>query len=122
MVEVFLIHRYQLLSEAIVGSLNSNGRVRCVGTAEGHGPAMERLQSLEVDVVVVDASLGHREVCETIRANPDWQGVRVVMLTAKGREVEREKGLALGADDYLTKPFSTDEVVAKVQALLAGGP
>jgi DNA-binding response OmpR family regulator len=40
------------------------------------------------------------------------------MLTAKGREVERQKGLALGADDYVTKPFSTREVVQKVRALL----
>jgi two-component system alkaline phosphatase synthesis response regulator PhoP len=40
------------------------------------------------------------------------------MLTAKGRDVEREKGMAMGADDYITKPFSTQEVVAKVQALI----
>jgi two-component system alkaline phosphatase synthesis response regulator PhoP len=59
------------------------------------------------------------EVCQAIRANPDWQSVRIVMLTAKGREVEREKGLALGADDYITKPFSTQEVVERVRELLA---
>jgi two-component system alkaline phosphatase synthesis response regulator PhoP len=59
------------------------------------------------------------EVCQAIRANPDWQKVRIIMLTAKGREVEREKGLALGADDYITKPFSTQEVVERVRELLA---
>ncbi len=48
-----------------------------------------------------------------VRANPAWKGVRIVLLTAKGRDVEREKGLALGADDYITKPFSTREVVAR---------
>ena len=59
------------------------------------------------------------EVCQAVRANPDWKGIRIIMLTAKGREVEREKGLALGADDYITKPFSTQEVVERVRELLA---
>jgi DNA-binding response OmpR family regulator len=54
-----------------------------------------------------------------IRANPEWKDVRVIMLTAKGREVEREKGLAVGADDYITKPFSTREVVKRVSEWLA---
>jgi DNA-binding response OmpR family regulator len=54
-----------------------------------------------------------------VRANPDWKGIRIIMLTAKGREVEREKGMALGADDYITKPFSTQEVVDRVRELLA---
>ena len=59
------------------------------------------------------------EVCQAIRANPDWKSIRIIMLTAKGREVEREKGMALGADDYITKPFSTQEVVGRVRELLA---
>ena len=59
------------------------------------------------------------EVCQAIRANPEWANLRIIMLTAKGREVEREKGLALGADDYITKPFSTQEVVERVRELLA---
>jgi DNA-binding response OmpR family regulator len=48
--------------------------------------------------------------------------VRIVMLTAKGRESEREKGIALGADDYITKPFSTREVVGRVRELLGVAP
>jgi len=59
------------------------------------------------------------EVCQHIRANPELRDVAIVMLTAKGREVEREKGLALGADLYITKPFSTREVVRKVKEILA---
>ena len=59
------------------------------------------------------------DVCQAIRANPEWGAVRVIMLTAKGRDVERDKGLALGADDYITKPFSTLEVVERVKKLLA---
>jgi DNA-binding response OmpR family regulator len=60
------------------------------------------------------------EVCQQIRASAEWKDIPVIMLTAKGREVEREKGFAMGADDYITKPFSTQELVAKVQAILEG--
>ena len=73
------------------------------------------------DLVLLDVMMPRKngyEVCQAIRANPDWQAVRIIMLTAKGREVEREKGLALGADDYITKPFSTQEVVERVRELL----
>ncbi len=58
------------------------------------------------------------EVCQEIRARPDWQSVKVLMLTAKGRDTEVQKGLALGADAYLTKPFATKDLVAKVKELL----
>jgi DNA-binding response OmpR family regulator len=56
-----------------------------------------------------------------LRARPEHARLPIIMLTAHGREVEREKGLALGADDYITKPFSTRQLVEKVQALLAQG-
>lgn len=74
------------------------------------------------DLILLDVMIPKRDgydVCQTIRANPDWKDVRIVMLTAKGRDVEREKGLALGADDYVTKPFSTQELTDRVKELLA---
>ncbi len=74
------------------------------------------------DLMLLDVMMPRKngyEVCQAVRANPDWKAVRIIMLTAKGREVEREKGLALGADDYITKPFSTQEVVERVRELLA---
>ena len=58
------------------------------------------------------------DLCQMIRAKPEWKDVRIIMLTAKGREVEREKGMALGADDYVTKPFSTRELVERVKTFL----
>ena len=61
-------------------------------------------------------------VCERIRANPEWKDMRIIMLTARGRDAEREKGLALGADDYITKPFSTKDAIARVEAVLARSP
>jgi len=92
-----------------------------VRTATDGEQALHAIEESPPDVVVLDINmprLNGYEVCERIRANPDWAGVRVLMLTARGRDVEREKGLALGADDYVTKPFATQEVVDRVHALL----
>ncbi|MBI3710211.1 MAG: response regulator [Proteobacteria bacterium] len=86
--------------------------------------ALKALSERAPDLVLLDVMLPGRngyELCQTIRANPDWKDVRILMLTAKSREVEREKGLALGADDYITKPFSTRELVEQVKRLLAKG-
>jgi len=58
------------------------------------------------------------DLCEKIRANPLWTSIRIIILTAKGRDSEREKGLSLGADDYMTKPFSTRELLKRVKELL----
>jgi DNA-binding response OmpR family regulator len=58
------------------------------------------------------------EVCQELRQDPEFADLRIMMLTAKGRDTEVSKGLALGADVYMTKPFSTRELVAKVKALM----
>jgi DNA-binding response OmpR family regulator len=84
--------------------------------------ALKAVRERAPDLILLDVmtpGLDGYEVCQTIRANPAWKDVRIVMLTAKSREVEREKGLALGADDYITKPFSTRELVDRVKRLLA---
>ena len=88
---------------------------------------LEEIAKAQPDLVLLDVMMPKRDgfdLCQTIRANPAWSGVRVIMLTAKGRDIEREKGLAMGADDYITKPFSTKEVVAQVAKVLgpAKGP
>jgi DNA-binding response OmpR family regulator len=83
--------------------------------------ALAEIQKSRPDLVLLDVMMPKRDgfnVCETIRANPAWQGTRVLMLTAKGRDIEREKGLALGADGYITKPFSTREVLERVSEIL----
>jgi DNA-binding response OmpR family regulator len=74
------------------------------------------------DLVLLDLMMPRRsgyDLCHTIRDNPAWKAVRVVMLTAKGQQVERAKGMALGADEYITKPFSTRAVVDRVKHMLA---
>jgi DNA-binding response OmpR family regulator len=58
------------------------------------------------------------EVCEITRLNPDYRDVKIIFLTARGDKAEIARGLALGADAYITKPFSNDQLIANVNALL----
>ena len=84
--------------------------------------ALAQVERFSPDLVLLDANLPHRdgfEVCQTLRAS-GWSQLKIVMLTAKGRETEITKGLEVGADAYVTKPFSTRDLVEKVQQMLAG--
>lgn len=95
-----------------------------VRTAKDGNEALHLIETAAPDLVLLDVMMPGQsgfDLCQTIRANPDWAGIRIIMLTAKGREVEREKGMALGADDYITKPFSTREVVERVRQYLENG-
>jgi DNA-binding response OmpR family regulator len=58
-------------------------------------------------------------VCQKIRENPELGATKVIMITAKGRDIEVAKGLALGADAYITKPFSTQDLLDHVKRLLS---
>ncbi len=83
--------------------------------------AIEAVKEAPPDLILLDVNMPKMngyEVCELVRANPQWKHIPIVMLTAKGRDIEREKGLAVGADEYITKPFSTQEVVEKVRVIL----
>ncbi len=86
--------------------------------------ALQAMAASPPDLVILDVmmpKLNGFDVCQRIRAEPAWKAVRVLMLTAKGREVEMARGLKAGADAYLTKPFSTKELVAEIRRLLAPG-
>jgi len=83
--------------------------------------ALRKIAEIRPDLVLLDIMMPKKsgfEVCQEIRANPAWASIKVVMLTAKGRDTEVQKGMALGADAYVTKPFSTKELVAKVRSVL----
>ena len=76
------------------------------------------------ELVLLDVmmpKLNGYEVCQRIRQGPRGRDVKIVMLTARGRDVDVQKGLALGADLFVTKPFSTKELVQRVKELLASG-
>ena len=73
------------------------------------------------DLVILDVMLpspNGYEVCQSLRADPKLTGIYILMLTAKSNPAEREKGLAMGADDYVSKPFSNRELVGKVRLVL----
>jgi two-component system alkaline phosphatase synthesis response regulator PhoP len=83
--------------------------------------ALRVAQDFRPDVLLLDVMMplcDGFEVCRRLRGNPATRGVRILMLTEHGREAEMERGLALGADAYITKPFSNKELVAKVRGLL----
>ena len=87
--------------------------------------ALEAIQREQPALVLLDVMRPGKtgfEVCQAVRADPALDGVRILMLTAKGRETDVSKGLALGANAYMTKPFSTRELVQKVAELLEAAP
>lgn len=96
--------------------------VRVVTRGADVVPAMEKKRP---DLVMLDVMLpdctGY-ELCETIRERPDWAGIKIIMLTVKSREVDVEKGLSLGADAYITKPFGIQDVIDTVRNLLSDTP
>jgi len=84
--------------------------------------ALEKVAETVPALVILDLmmpKLDGFEVCEKIRENPLWKDIRIIILTAKGRDTERKKGMSLGADDYMTKPFSTRDILNRVKELLA---
>ncbi|MBK7767865.1 MAG: response regulator [Sulfuritalea sp.] len=83
--------------------------------------ALAQVRAERPDMAILDVMMPHRngfEVCQDLRQDPEFKDLRIMMLTAKGRDTEVSKGMALGADIYMTKPFSTKELIAKVKALI----
>ena len=92
-----------------------------IATAATGGEALRQAARARPDLVVLDLMLPEidgREVCRRLRQDPATASVPVIMLTAKGDEVDRVVGLELGADDYVVKPFSPRELLARVRAVL----
>ncbi len=98
--------------------MQQQGYETCV--ARDGDEALAEVERFRPDLVLLDVMLPRRdgfEVCQRLRAD-GWSDLKILMLTAKGRDVEIEKGLALGADGYVTKPVSTAELVARVADML----
>jgi DNA-binding response OmpR family regulator len=86
--------------------------------------ALEQVERNRPDVVLMDVMMPIKsgfEVCQRMRERPELSHVKIVMLSAKGSEAEVNKGLSLGADLYITKPFSTQELVATINRLFEPG-
>ncbi len=95
-----------------------NYKVLVAATGE---EAMETVAKFKPDIILLDIMLpgvdGY-QVCQNVRENPQWQNTKIIFLSAKGREIDIVKGMALSADAYIKKPFAIADVVAKVKELL----
>lgn len=92
-----------------------------VSVARDGEEALAAIQTQRPDLVLLDVMMPKKngyEVCQAVKADPELASIRVLMLTAKGRDTEIAKGLAIGADAYMTKPFATRDLVAKTRELL----
>jgi DNA-binding response OmpR family regulator len=92
--------------------------------ATGAG-AVARIRETRPDLVLLDVMLPEvsgYEICQQVRLDPDLADVRILMMTARGSAMERRKGLAMGADGFISKPFELKELRDEVRRLLAPGP
>ncbi len=93
-----------------------------VRLATNGAEALQEVDSFQPDVVLMDVMMPGRsgyEVCQHLREQPELARIKIVMVSAKGSEGEVNKGLSLGADLYVTKPFSTQELVNTIDRLFA---
>jgi two-component system phosphate regulon response regulator PhoB len=107
------------LVELLTYNLQSEGFATAVAT-DGEA-AVEAIRDQEPDLVILDWMIPDPsgiEVCRQVRRNPGTRALPVIMLTARGEEADRIRGLDCGADDYVVKPFSTAELVSRVRAVL----
>ena len=92
-----------------------------VEVASNGEEAINKAVQLKPNVMLLDIMMPKKngyEVCQEVREDPDLRDIYIIMLTAKGQEVDREKGLEMGADEFITKPFSPSVVVERVNAVL----
>jgi len=86
--------------------------------------ALEQVETYRPDVVLLDIMMPVKngyEVCQNVRERPHLAGMKIVMLSAKGSEAEINKGMSLGADRYVTKPFSSKDLLATIDQLFDAG-
>lgn len=110
----------RLLLEQTLDELSSHDAE--IMTASNGGAALEMIKDERPSVVLLDVMMpvmNGFEVCKTVKSDPQLRGTYVVLLTAKGQELDRATGAEVGADLYLTKPFDPDDVLAKVAEVLA---
>jgi len=93
-------------------------------TAHDGEEALRLVEAHAPDIVLLDVMMPQKsgyEVCQRIRERQQWRHIKIVMLSAKGRDAEVIKGLSMGADLYVTKPFSTRELMSKINGLFELG-
>ncbi|SHH63891.1 response regulator transcription factor [Desulfosporosinus lacus] len=119
MATILVVDDEEPILELLRFNLEKEGYLVCV--AKDGQEALERVEKEQPDLVVLDLMLPGMdglEVCRRIRLIPKYQQIPIIMLTAKGEVIDKVLGLELGADDYMTKPFSPRELLARIKARL----
>lgn len=109
-----LMLKYNLEKEGYEVIVETRG-AKALGEVERHAPSVIILDWMLPEISGV-------EICKLIRAKPDIKNIPIIMLTAKGEEEDKIKGLSSGADDYVTKPFSVPELMARVKTQMRRAP
>ncbi len=94
-----------------------------VSTAADGEEALQKMREVRPDLIFLDIMMPRKngyEVCETIRSIPELKNVYIIMLSAKGWDIDRAKALSVGANEFMSKPFSPLEVIGRVRKALAG--
>jgi len=112
---VLLVDDEQRILNFLSSKLKATGYE--VFTASNGVEALEQVQAQEPDFVVLDILMPKKDGFETLKELRTFSPVPVIILSAKGTNVDKVKGLSLGADDYLSKPFSPDELIARIEAV-----
>jgi DNA-binding response OmpR family regulator len=117
--KILIVEDDKHISKLVKYNLEKTG-LECSVVVTGED-ALNALDSQAVDLIVLDVMLPKMdgfEVCKRIRQNSQWSSIPIIMLTARGEEVDRIVGLELGADDYIVKPFSPRELMLRIKAIL----
>ncbi len=119
MATILVVDDEEPIQELLRFNLEKDGYLVCV--AKDGQDALNQVMKDQPDLIVLDLMLPGMdglEVCRKLRSNPKFQQIPIIMLTAKGEEIDKVLGLELGADDYMTKPFSPRELLARIKARL----
>ena len=123
MTKIIIVEDEQGLQTILKYNLEKEG-YQTVSVVDGK-KALELVLKEDADLVLLDWMLPHIsgvEICKQIRQNHDIRHIPILMLTARGDEADKVSGLSIGADDYMTKPFSVPELMARIKALLRRAP
>src|SRR5665648_622828 len=119
MTTILVVDDEEPIQELLRFNLEKEGYL--VSVAKDGQEALKQVETNQPDLLVLDLMLPGMdglEVCRKLRSNPKFQQIPIIMLTAKGEEIDKVLGLELGADDYMTKPFSPRELLARIKARL----
>jgi two-component system phosphate regulon response regulator PhoB len=122
MASILIIEDEKDLQKVLEYNLRQAGHQ--VWTASRGRDGLRLAKQHQPDVILLDLMLPDiqgTEVCRTLRSAPETAGIRVIMLTARGEEIDRVLGFELGADDYVVKPFSVRELLLRIQSVLRRG-